>query len=400
MRSFLKAAWSRLVVSLLEDTSTSGAKFAVLDGLRGVAVLTVFFSHSSGFSQRLTPWTNFHGTGQLGVYLFFVLSGFLLAHALLLRTPINFTGFWFRRFFRIAPLYYLVVCAVFACQLAAGKVYNDLGFRNLFIAGGWRGFLEHLVFFKGNSVFWTIAAEFEFYILLPFLIVLLIRFGRRAAWVLAIFAILYCAWAVGIYAGRISPNYALKIARIPHNTQFFDVFIFGILAAWLWRGPRFQNWWDARAASLHLAASAAAALLLGGSLVCVADDFFGVGQLWVGLREWSVLYGLGFAFIILSALNGNRLLQRALAPQWLRIIGVTGFSWYLLHFPVLSFMSRAYGPEDAPWSLIEDARWMTSFAITGTLAVCSYLCVEKPFMLFSRSFLKRRTTAPAAIVPA
>ncbi len=51
--------WKKLESLLFEDTSTGGAKFSSLDGLRGVAVLTVFLSHSSGFNQRIVPWLNF-----------------------------------------------------------------------------------------------------------------------------------------------------------------------------------------------------------------------------------------------------------------------------------------------------------------------------------------------------
>ncbi len=48
-----------------------------LDGLRGIAVLFVWMSHSSGRGQAL-GWLNLHGVGRLGVYLFFVLSAYLL----------------------------------------------------------------------------------------------------------------------------------------------------------------------------------------------------------------------------------------------------------------------------------------------------------------------------------
>ncbi len=395
----MKSAWNHLTAAILEDTSTSGQKLAALDGVRGLAVLTVFVSHSSAFNQRLTPWTNFHGTGQIGVYLFFVLSGFLLAHALLARTPINFGGFWLRRFFRIAPLYYLVVSIVFACQLAAGKVYGDAGIRNLFIAGGWPGFFKHLIFLKGNSVFWTIAAEFEFYFILPFLVVLLLRFGWSAAWAFMLLAFAYCGWAVAIHAGFIGPQYALKVAQISHPTQFFDVFLFGIVAAWLWREPAFLRWWRARAQTMQNLAIAASLVLLVSSLACVADQFFFVGGWWTMLREWSVIYALGFSLMILATLDGNPLFGCIFNWRWLRLIGVTGFSWYLLHFPVLNFMSRAYGPETNAWSFVEIARWLTSFVITAALSIGTYLLVEKPFMLMSRSFLKRRVSTEAETVP-
>jgi peptidoglycan/LPS O-acetylase OafA/YrhL len=179
--------WEWLEKQIFEDTSTGGVKFSALDGLRGVAVLMVFLSHSSGFNQRLLPWLNFRYFGHLGVYLFFVLSGFMLAYGLLGRRGISLGGFYGRRFLRIAPLYYLVVTGVFAIQLISGQP----GFCHLLVSGGWWGYFRHLVFMQGDSVFWTIAVEFQFYIILPGLIWLLQRYGARAFWGLAVFGVAY-----------------------------------------------------------------------------------------------------------------------------------------------------------------------------------------------------------------
>lgn len=107
----------RVVSEVLEDTSMNGAKFAALDGLRGIAVLTVFLSHSSGFRQRITPWTSFHGTGHIGVYLFFVLSGFLLCVSLLGSKTWTIPGYVILHFATVLPCHLggktdLMLCAV------------------------------------------------------------------------------------------------------------------------------------------------------------------------------------------------------------------------------------------------------------------------------------------------
>src|SRR6218665_2303652 len=49
-----------------------------LDGIRGTAALIVLLSHTSLAGQTLAPWLNFGGTGHVGVYLFFVLSAYLV----------------------------------------------------------------------------------------------------------------------------------------------------------------------------------------------------------------------------------------------------------------------------------------------------------------------------------
>ena len=87
-----------------------------LDGLRGIAILLVLLYHFVS-NPRIEP-PLFHGLfaiGWSGVDLFFVLSGFLIGGILLdvRESPNYFRTFYGRRFYRIAPLYYLWIGAYF-----------------------------------------------------------------------------------------------------------------------------------------------------------------------------------------------------------------------------------------------------------------------------------------------
>ena len=397
--------WEKICDRVLEDTSTCGTKFSALDGLRGIAVMVVFLSHSSAFRQRVTPWTSFHGTGHLGVYLFFVLSGFLLTWSLLAAPRINFTGFYLRRFFRIAPLFYLIVGVVFALQLWSGRI--DL--YNLHVKGGWQGFLSHLAFYQGDSVFWTIAAEFEFYVILPFLVLGLARGGGKIAALYGVLALCYGVWYLLIELGKIAPGYSLRVAKIAHHSQYLDVFIFGILAAWFFRQPRFSVELKKDSTVLHVFATLMIISVISVSLTLVAENFFGLGRLWrseqawwkimgapvkFGPHMWSVFYGPAFAVIALAALTGHRVLHTVCNWRPLRLIGVTGFSWYLIHFPVLRLVNALFGfaPNtggNLEWTLREPLALATTFVITSAAAILLYLTIEKPFMVLSRNFLRR-----------
>src|ERR1700712_3415280 len=89
-----------------------GKRLPALDGLRGLAVLLVLLDHASDAELRLFPAADMNRAGKYGVYLFFVLSAFLLTHLLLLR-PAELTrartwvNYAVRRFLRIFPLYAL-----------------------------------------------------------------------------------------------------------------------------------------------------------------------------------------------------------------------------------------------------------------------------------------------------
>jgi peptidoglycan/LPS O-acetylase OafA/YrhL len=72
---------------------------------------------------------------------------------------------------------------------------------------------------------------------------------------------------------------------------------------------------------------------------------------------------------------------------------VTGFSWYLLHLPLVRLVGRMYGTL-AP----QPVMFATSFLLVGTVAIGSYLAIEKPFMMMSRFFSGRRPVPATASI--
>src|ERR1700744_2912568 len=90
------------------------ARIPELDGLRGLAVLGVFFYHCK---PRLAGTPLYHGSlwGWSGVTLFFVLSGFLITSILLESQgkPHYFRNFYARRILRIWPIYFLAVAVCY-----------------------------------------------------------------------------------------------------------------------------------------------------------------------------------------------------------------------------------------------------------------------------------------------
>lgn len=395
----IRERWKSLEANLFEDASTGGSKFSALDGLRGIAVLVVFFSHSSGFHQRWLPWLDFRSTGHLGVYLFFVLSGFMLAYSLLGRQKTPFLRFYERRFWRIAPLFYLVVSLTFAVQL----IFQVPHFAWLQVNDGWSGFIRHILFLQGNSVFWTIAVEFEFYIILPFIIILLQRFDRQAAWFFFALLLAYGSWATAIDLGWIDPRYALRIANVAHHSQYLDVFLCGVLGAFVARKPGWGEFATRHATAIGWTGCFIALITVAASLIFVAKRFAVFNGEWNDLRHFSFLYGLAFTAIAMAACYGKSLPAKLLDNKWLRIIGITCFSWYLLHFIVINTINHLFGYSwspakvNAPWEAIEPLRLALSFGVTFFVAIASYLWIEKPFMIFSRNLLRspnRVATAP------
>lgn len=157
-----------------------------LDGLRAIAIILVLFRHAirpfadAGHStltflgyDLLIPMAN----GWVGVDLFFVLSGFLVTHHLLKRSPREITGqdvreYLIRRFLRIVPAYYAVVFLIVLGWVPGYSVPADGLEQQLF---------RHLLFLQDYypsglmASFWSLGVEEKFYFAIPFLVIPLTR---------------------------------------------------------------------------------------------------------------------------------------------------------------------------------------------------------------------------------
>lgn len=143
-----------------------------LDGLRAVAVLAVLVEHfaPSYILRAVSP-------GGAGVTLFFVLSGYLITRILLQYGDRNIPvasaalHFYWRRFLRLSPPYYLSIAASAAVGLSQMREnwwIHSFYLTNFQIglAGSWGGGADH---------FWSLSTEEQFYVLWFFVVVALPR---------------------------------------------------------------------------------------------------------------------------------------------------------------------------------------------------------------------------------
>lgn len=127
-----------------------------LNSLRAIAVLIVLVSHYSNSTNFLNGVLG-HGSGQIGVMIFFVLSGFLMSF-LYLNKDFEVKKYIVSRLARVLPLFVFVVLLSFLSQqiFSNGVFYKILDVNSL---------ISHLFLLSGVSVLWTIPTEIQFYIL-------------------------------------------------------------------------------------------------------------------------------------------------------------------------------------------------------------------------------------------
>ena len=169
-----------------------------LEGLRGVASLWVFLGHIALLVNCKIPII---AVPKLGVDLFILLSGYLMTKNYIERQDREPWGawqtiktFWMRRYFRIAPLYYVmliiallsghfmgemrqIIAEAFPSTATETSRYSDFSFLNM---------LTHITFVFGdipqyayNTALpdWSIGLEMQYYLLFPFMMLLTLRWG-------------------------------------------------------------------------------------------------------------------------------------------------------------------------------------------------------------------------------
>ncbi len=347
----------------------SHADSEALDGLRGLAALIVVFSHAGGMGLALVPGLSFAGAGKYGVYLFFVLSAFLLtlqwleAAPVQRRDPRHWGAYALRRVLRIYPLYTLVLLAAWL-----------LPPRGLGVPITDADLLPHLALQAGHDIYWSIPVEFAYYLVIPPLALLLV--SLPAAWALGALAGL-TALALWRWPGSQAPLNSITLG------YYLPIFLAGSGVAW-WHchqrarrpdaadavattGPRRASPWDALA------------------LVALLATVPAVIGWWRPQTELDVLHrvylgwGVALGLLLWALLRGHLpLWRRALRSRLLRACGHWCFGIYLLHLPGLALAKRLLPGQPLL------AGWL-GLVLALLLAAAAHRVVERPFMRLGRS---------------
>ena len=332
-------------MSLESSPDLGQSRIEVLDGLRAMAITLVLACHvitpfwtdpSRPFlPEPFSPLGIFLANGWCGVDLFFVLSGFLITRQILAGDTIG--HFYKKRFMRIAPMYYIVLTLVCLRLFPTYPVYEPAH------VWGWR-YIYHLFFLQDflwcdiMGVFWTLAVEFHFYIIAPFLIAGLLRLGIRKRFALLALAALVSVsvkvWVAfywfphgissAIYLWKIRPLFPLQL----------DGFIAGITVAFLWKDNESRSYIERFPVANGLFWSG-----LGLLMVLTA---FSV-RLRNGASDFDIilinpLLALSFGSMTLGLLGGCKG-HRAFMARSLRFIALISYSLYLIHEPLISPVS-------------------------------------------------------------
>ena len=333
-----------------------------LDGLRGVAALIVVLSHTSNLNMFFFPSLNFRGIGKSGVFLFFLLSSFLLTRQIITTSNKIFTlkfmsNYWQRRFFRIYPLYTFYLLLALVTTWASVKHYG-IGYGQPFNLD-LHGFFKELILTESRGLEWSIAVEFKFYFVLPFLagIFLVIKKkGLIACSVLYICLILLSQW--------ISPQ-SESLLNDSRLTPYLPIFITGIFVAFVQEALQGKPWFPKLCQYLGYIGLAAVIVMTPTvySLIRspVESNYF---------HRDFILYAAVWSLVLLASVNHDGLIKKALSAKPLRTLGTLSFSVYLFH-PIFLVAALYYNMSsfNAAWFVL-----LTSLAT----AYLTFRFIEQP----------------------
>ena len=314
---------------------------ASLDGLRGLAALSIFVFHGWLYTMPSPDATDRSSIGdyaahelRLGLVAFFVLSGFLLskpwfAAALDGRRPPSLRRYVRARAARILPAYYAAfagsVVLLWGLRGTPGLRLPPSDTLPLFLVFG-QNFSPATVM-KLNPPMWSLAVEVMFYALLPLIGWLALRLApTRRMQALGPLALL----ALGLLYNWSIAGHGLGLTFSKTLAAMLPYFALGMLAALALYGRRI----DMRTKRTLVCAGVALVLADALAKAVVPANGIDVGDLFVVLRDLPS--AVGFAMIIGALAAAPR--SAVVGSRVLASMGTISYGFYLWHVPVLMVM--------------------------------------------------------------
>jgi peptidoglycan/LPS O-acetylase OafA/YrhL len=334
----------------------------------------------------VSPALAFITAGHTGVTLFFVLSAFLLSRPFLAEASggrlAHRGNFYRRRILRIMPLYTVAVFVAIALAWRNPTALVD-GLGALFFLNSFTGSVASLIPY--SAVWWSLATEVQFYLVLPLLgLCLRSKTGRMiglASLLLWAAAFTVVATQQGIVSNDVHFRLSLSLfGRAP-------AFLAGIAASWfvVRHGEQVRN----RMSEIEWLRKGGADVLLlivlfGLGLVLQQVTYRGFVQTEISapashLAE-SILWTLVLLLVLLAPLKTSRLITNRVFTT----LGLLSYSLYLIHEPILFFGLSQLVPRGIPVDVdlgLRAVAFTIAFILCVSLSAVSYRLIERPFLV-------------------
>ena len=377
-------------------------RFPLLDSMRAIAAFAIVFTHTASVTNFNTDnWLGqFTARMNIGVALFFLLSGFLLYRPFVAaryedRPPIRIRDYTRRRVLRIIPAYWvaLTLLALWPGLIAFwdGPWWRSYTFTQIYFKEG--------IISQGIFPAWTLCIEISFYLLLPFLAAAIGRIaGTRVRVELGILAALAVACLIVRSALQAAGGgYVLQNTLV----SYLDWFCVGMAMAVVsvaWHRRESESpvlrviverpWvpWLLAAFGFWVVSTQ---LNLSRSFFAVYSDGSYQGE--------HVLFVAVSALFMLPAVFGDwhpSRIRTLLSWRWLAWLGLISYGVFLYHGPFVLWLAEQEADAWIPGSGYLSMTFVAC-AMSIVAAALSYYLVERPALRFKDRGSRRRSSSSA-----
>lgn len=372
-------------VPVIVPISKNRSYIAPLDELRAFAATLIVLYH--GFqlisakllfngSFTVEQWIFTHNPffalileGHTAVGLFITLSGFVLTVGVVGQS-VDYRSFIINRVLRIYPLY--LVCLFVGISTTPGAVTLEKLVVTVLPLANMPNSLSNMPF---TAMFWTVAVEFQIYLIFPFLLAISTRKGNSGIVGLVALALVFRLMALGLNGDVHYLSYWTIAGRI-------DQFLIGMIAAHLFVKSRQQ--------SSVISVAAAAAAAVAAIFIYHRAGGWPLKAWWKVL--WPTIEATVWAAVIVSV-AGFRLGLTTRVRRVLQAIGRTSYSIYLLHFAVVSivvtqgwFLRPFSGSGGSDYFNALVTALLVVIPMTLALSAVTYWAIERPFLDMRRRY--------------
>jgi peptidoglycan/LPS O-acetylase OafA/YrhL len=347
-----------------------------IDGLRFLAVFWVaIIMHTTNYlddkfyNGQLVGngyWRGAMLEGTHGMYLFFMISGFILslpfAKAALVNAPkIDLRRYYIRRLTRLEPPYIIALIIFFIAHVFILNKYTLVQLLPSFFASL---FYSHTLIYQEHPlimpVAWSLEVEVQFYILAPLLCSI---FLLKQVWVRRLLFLLV------IFGGAAYPFY---VSRDINLLRFIHYFFAGILLADLY---------VSKAGKTNYSAQGFWAGVIALVMLLVFPSRYVFSTL---LIKQVVL------FIVFYQALFNERFKQLFTVKWMTIIGGMCYSIYLLHFGIIACFGAIVLKFTNDFSIYQAPIYLLIItALILLLSAAYFYFIEKPFMQYNSKRLKQ-----------
>lgn len=341
--------------------------FPALTGYRAIAAWLIFIYHFFPFKNphhSYPEWvTNIIRQLHIGVDMFFVLSGFLIAYRYYDSKPLNFKKYMVNRFARIYPMYFIVTLGCFIVVYFSQGKWNYQNTIEAILSFTLTKALFKDYFFAGVKQGWTLTLEEIFYLTAPLYFI----FIRKSKWYLMVLPI--GIFAFGTYVGYWFEGINFGGFLQKNISKFIIEFFAGISLALIVKK-------QIKVPSSRIKYSYSLFTTFGITFItiyilCINKIYF-KGDVYDFIRL-GLLSGFGIAPLLYGLIFEDSIAKKILSSKWMVLLGKSSYIFYLIHKGFISIFINEI------WS-----NKLFIFVILNILSVILFNFIEEPANIWIR----------------